>query len=69
MINAADLAAVLAFVALHPASPPVDCLFPFAAAPEALRHLNRGEQFGKVVLCYERTGCSGSPSRGEVSSP
>ena len=52
MGNAGEFAAVLAFVERHRLAPPVDRVFPFESAPEALRHLDRGEQFGKVVLAF-----------------
>jgi NADPH:quinone reductase-like Zn-dependent oxidoreductase len=37
-------------VALHRLRPVVDRVFPFAEAPEALRHLESGAHFGKVVI-------------------
>jgi zinc-binding alcohol dehydrogenase/oxidoreductase len=52
MGHAGEFAAMLAFVERHLLVPPVDRVFPFDQAPEALRHLNRGEQFGKVVLAF-----------------
>jgi zinc-binding alcohol dehydrogenase/oxidoreductase len=52
MGNAGEFAAMLAFVERHRLVPPVDRVFPFDQAPEALRHLNRSEQFGKVVLAF-----------------
>ena len=52
MGSAGEFAAVLAFVERHRLVPPVDRVFPFDQAPEALRHLDRGEQFGKVVLAF-----------------
>jgi zinc-binding alcohol dehydrogenase/oxidoreductase len=52
MGNAGEFAAMLAFVERHRLVPPVDRVFSFGDAPEALRHLDRGEQFGKVVLAF-----------------
>ena len=52
MGNAGEFAAMLAFVERHRLVSPVDRVFSFGDAPEALRHLDRGEQFGKVVLAF-----------------
>ena len=37
-------------IAQHGIKPAIDRVFPFAEAPEALRHLERGAHFGKVVI-------------------
>jgi NADPH:quinone reductase-like Zn-dependent oxidoreductase len=39
-------------IALHRLRPVVDRIFPFDEAPEALRHLERGAHFGKVVIRF-----------------
>jgi zinc-binding alcohol dehydrogenase/oxidoreductase len=52
MGNAGEFAAMLAFLERHRLAPAVDRVFSFAQAPDALRHLDRGEQFGKVVLAF-----------------
>ena len=57
MGNAGEFAAMLAFVERHRLAPPIDRVVPFEQAPEALRRLDRGEQFGKVVLAFQE----GSP--------
>jgi len=40
-------------IALHHLRPVVDRVFAFAQAPEALRHLESGTHFGKVVIRIE----------------
>lgn len=52
MGHAGDFAAMLAFVDRHRIRPAIDRVFPFAEAPAAFRHLDRGGQFGKVVLAF-----------------
>lgn len=52
MGNAGDFAAMLAFLTRHRLRPPIDRIFPFDQTPEALRHLDRSAQFGKVVLTF-----------------
>ena len=46
----AMLEELVAFMALHRLHPVVDRTFDFDAAPDALRHLERGDHFGKVVV-------------------
>lgn len=45
-----DFAGMISFVASHKITPVVDRVFPLARADEALRHLEAGTQFGKLVL-------------------
>ncbi len=52
MGSAGDFVAMLAFVRRHRLRPTIDRIFPFAEALQAFRHLDRGEQFGKVVLGF-----------------
>ena len=52
MGNAGEFAAMLAFVERHRLAPTIDRVFPFEDAAEALRHLDGGEQFGKVALAF-----------------
>ncbi|WP_292156377.1 NAD(P)-dependent alcohol dehydrogenase [Mesorhizobium sp.] len=44
------LEAMLAAVATHRLRPVIDKVFPFAEAPEAYRHFQQGDVFGKVVI-------------------
>lgn len=37
-------------IALNGLKPIVDCVFPFAELPQALRHMESGAHFGKIVL-------------------
>ncbi|MBL9202994.1 MAG: zinc-binding dehydrogenase [Opitutaceae bacterium] len=50
MGSPADWEAMLAFVARHRLRPVVSDVFPLARAGEALARLDRGEQFGKLVV-------------------
>ncbi len=50
MGSPADFAGMVEFVATHRITPVVDRIFPRAAAEAALRHLEAGAQFGKIVL-------------------
>jgi zinc-binding alcohol dehydrogenase/oxidoreductase len=52
MGHAGDFAAMLAFVSRHGLRPAIDRVFPFSEAPAAFAHLDRGIQFGKVVLAF-----------------
>ncbi|HXV23648.1 MAG TPA: zinc-binding dehydrogenase [Alphaproteobacteria bacterium] len=52
MGNSGDFAAMLAFVRRHRLRPTIDRIFPFDEAPQAFCYLDRGEQFGKVVLTF-----------------
>ncbi|MEH6304455.1 zinc-binding dehydrogenase [Olivibacter sp. CPCC 100613] len=45
-----DFHDMLAFVNKHLAKPVIDAIFPLAHAEEALRKMDRSEQFGKLVL-------------------
>lgn len=45
-----DFAGLTEFVATHRLVPVVDRVFPLAAAEAALRHMESGAQFGKIVL-------------------
>lgn len=45
-----DFAGLTEFVATHRIVPVVDRVFPLAAAEAALRHMETGAQFGKIVL-------------------
>jgi zinc-binding alcohol dehydrogenase/oxidoreductase len=40
------------FVAAHRIVPVVDLVYPFAETIAALRRLDRGEQFGKIVIGF-----------------
>jgi NADPH:quinone reductase-like Zn-dependent oxidoreductase len=50
MGSPADWEAMLAFVARHGVKPVVSDVFPLARAEEAFARLERGEQFGKIVV-------------------
>ncbi|MDI1250357.1 MAG: zinc-binding dehydrogenase [Lacunisphaera sp.] len=50
MGSPADFAGMTAFVARHKIVPVVDRVFPLEAAEPALRHMESGAQFGKIVL-------------------
>jgi NADPH:quinone reductase-like Zn-dependent oxidoreductase len=50
MGSPADFAGLTQFVADHRIVPVVDRVFPLAAAEAALRHMETGAQFGKIVL-------------------
>jgi len=50
MGSPADFAGMTAFVAQHQIVPVVDRVFPLADAEGALRHMESGAQFGKIVL-------------------
>ena len=52
MGHAGDFAAMLAFVSRHGLRPAIDRVFPFAEALAAFAHLDRGAQFGKIVLAF-----------------
>ncbi|MES0041513.1 zinc-binding dehydrogenase [Mesorhizobium sp. M0091] len=45
-----NLEAMLRAVSQHRLKPVVDRVFPFAEAPEAYRHFQQGDVFGKVVI-------------------
>ena len=48
--NRAMFARMLAAIASHGIQPVVDRVFPFAEAPAALKHLESGAHFGKIVI-------------------
>jgi NADPH:quinone reductase-like Zn-dependent oxidoreductase len=50
MGSPADFAGMTAFVARHKIVPVVDRVFPLADTEAALRHMEAGAQFGKIVL-------------------
>ena len=50
MGSPADFAGLTALVQRHKMVPVVDRVFPLAAADGALRHMEAGQQFGKIVL-------------------
>jgi zinc-binding alcohol dehydrogenase/oxidoreductase len=50
MGSPADFAGMTAFVAEHKIVPVVDRVFPLAETEQALRHMEAGAQFGKIVL-------------------
>ena len=50
MGSPADFAGMTAFVAQHKIVPVVDRVFPLAETEAALRHMEAGAQFGKIVL-------------------
>jgi zinc-binding alcohol dehydrogenase/oxidoreductase len=50
MGSPADFAGLTQFVATHRITPVVDRVFPLVAAEAALRHMEAGAQFGKIVL-------------------
>jgi zinc-binding alcohol dehydrogenase/oxidoreductase len=50
MGSPADFAGMTTFVAQHRITPIVDRVFPLAEADAALRHMEAGAQFGKIVL-------------------
>jgi NADPH:quinone reductase-like Zn-dependent oxidoreductase len=50
MGSPADFAGMTAFVTAHKIVPLVDRVFPLVATEEALRHMESGTQFGKIVL-------------------
>jgi zinc-binding alcohol dehydrogenase/oxidoreductase len=52
MGSAEDFKGMLAMVTSARLTPVVDRVFPFAQAIEAMRYLDRGDQFGKVVLSF-----------------
>ncbi|MER9031049.1 MULTISPECIES: zinc-binding dehydrogenase [unclassified Mesorhizobium] len=45
-----NLEAMLRAVSQHRLKPVIDRVFPFAEAPEAYRHFQQGDVFGKVVI-------------------
>jgi zinc-binding alcohol dehydrogenase/oxidoreductase len=53
MGNAAEFTRMVDFVVEHRIVPIVDRVFPFSASIEALRELDKGEQFGKIVIGFE----------------
>lgn len=53
MGSALDFAAALAFTNRHRLVPIVDRVFPLADGVQALRHLEAGRQFGKVVVAVD----------------
>jgi zinc-binding alcohol dehydrogenase/oxidoreductase len=50
MGSAEDWAALTEFVGRHRVKPVVETIFPFARAPEAFDLMERGGQFGKIVI-------------------
>jgi NADPH:quinone reductase-like Zn-dependent oxidoreductase len=52
MGSPADFAGMTAFVAQHKIAPIVDRIFPLDAADTALRHMEAGAQFGKIVITF-----------------
>jgi len=50
MGSPADFAGMTAFVAQHKITPVIDRVFPLAETEAALRHMDSGAQFGKIVL-------------------
>ena len=50
MGSPADFAGMTTFVAQHKIVPVVDRVFPLAETEAALRHMESGAQFGKIVL-------------------
>jgi len=50
MGSPADWSALMAFVALHRLRPVVSEVFPFERGPEAFALMERGGQFGKIVV-------------------
>jgi NADPH:quinone reductase-like Zn-dependent oxidoreductase len=50
MGSPADFAGMTALVQRHKIVPVVDRVFPLTAAEGALRHMEAGQQFGKIVL-------------------
>ena len=50
MGSPADFAGMTAFVAQHKIVPVIDRVFPLAETESALRHMEAGAQFGKIVL-------------------
>lgn len=50
MGSPADFARMTAFVAEHKITPVIDRVFPLAETETALRHMDSGAQFGKIVL-------------------
>ena len=50
MGSPADFSGLLQFVGMHRLAPVVDKTFPLAEAEAALRHMEAGAQFGKIVL-------------------
>ncbi len=50
MGSPADFAGMTAFVAQHKIVPVIDRVFPLAETEAALRHMEAGAQFGKIVL-------------------
>lgn len=50
MGSPADFAGMTAFVAQHKITPVVDRVFPLADTEQALRHMEAGAQFGKIVV-------------------
>jgi zinc-binding alcohol dehydrogenase/oxidoreductase len=53
MGSPADFAGLTALVCGHKIVPVVDRVFPLAAAESALRHMEAGQQFGKIVLLID----------------
>ncbi|MFT2010157.1 zinc-binding dehydrogenase [Pontibacter sp. 13R65] len=45
-----DFAQMAAFVQEHQVRPVVDCIFPLEQAEQAMRYMEAGKQFGKIVL-------------------
>lgn len=54
MGSPADWAAMMLFVAQHAVRPVVSDVFPLARAAEAFARMERGEQFGKIVVTMPR---------------
>jgi zinc-binding alcohol dehydrogenase/oxidoreductase len=52
MGNAAEFRRMIEFVTEHRILPIVDRVFPFSAGIEALHQLDKGEQFGKLVVSF-----------------
>src|SRR5258708_1862481 len=53
MGNAAEFTRMVDFAAEHRIVPIVDRVFPFSAGIQALHQLDKGEQFGKIVVGFE----------------
>jgi zinc-binding alcohol dehydrogenase/oxidoreductase len=53
MGNAAEFKRMVDFVVEHRSVPIIDRVFPFSAGIEALHQLDKGEQFGKIVIGFE----------------
>lgn len=50
MGSPADWAAMVGFVTLHQIKPVLSCVLSFNELPEALKRMERGDQFGKIVV-------------------